>query len=75
MFRLRPDLFIEINYVIPEYTTADMGETFPIELQFYNPVVQFVTGFTELADDEFTVDGRAATLLTAFKHQLIGGGV
>jgi len=78
VFRIRPDLFLSVSYVIPTYVEADLvapSITFPIEEQFYNVVVEFITGFTELADDEFTVDGRAVLLLTSFRNQLMGANV
>lgn len=72
-FRVRPDLFLDDSYVLTTYTISDLATTFPIEDQYFNPVVEFIVGFIELADDEFTLDGRAATLLTAYRNQLIGG--
>lgn len=73
-FRLRPDLFLATSYVIPSYTEADLAAltVFPLEDQWYNAVVEFIVGYTELSDDEFTLDGRAASLLAAYKRQLTG---
>lgn len=74
-FRIRPDLFLDVSYVLPTYTTSDFATSLIIEEQFYNAVVAFIVGWVELADDEFALDGRAAALLTAFRNQLIGNSL
>jgi hypothetical protein len=66
---LRPDLFI-FGEGLPSYTTSDLSEDFPIADTYFYSTVYFLAGTAELRDDEFTVDGRAATLLTAFKQNL-----
>ena len=40
---------------------------FNLPMQFYGPLVFWVTGSAELIDDEFVSDGRAITLLQQFK--------
>ena len=40
--------------------------------QFYNPVVAYMAGRIELADDAYTDTARSAQLLAAFKQQLQG---
>lgn len=77
VFRIRPDLFLSASFVIPEYVEADLASppNFPLEEQYYNTVVEFIVGWTELSDDEFTMDNRAAALLTAFRNQLIGSNI
>lgn len=73
-FRLRPDLFLSAGFVIPEYTTADLTSppSFPLEEQWYTAFVDFIVGYIELSDDEFTIDGRAVAMLNMFKKQLTG---
>jgi len=70
MRRLRPDLFQSLKYVTPSYTTADMGETIPLETFYVPSLAEYSAGYIELADDEFAVDGRAVSLLNRFTTQL-----
>ena len=74
-FRIRPDLFLSASFVLPEFTTGDLTPTpadFPIEDQYFNTVVNFMAGYTELSDDEFALDGKAMTLINTFANQLRG---
>lgn len=43
-----------------------------ISMQFYNPVLFYVIGRTELVDDEFSSDGRAMAMLGQFKTTVLG---
>ena len=78
---LRPDLFLSSldapRIEVPTYTTADLllpvPLEFPLEEQFFLPIVFLAVGLAQLRDDEFAVDGRAATMLTNAEKQLIGG--
>lgn len=86
LYRYRPDAFIGnfqtgllSQITVPTYSTADLGLTpatpFPVDDRlFFNPVVFFVAGRTELSDDEFTDSGRAMTLLQSFRAMLISPG-
>jgi hypothetical protein len=83
--RLRPDaywdLFDGVNVAIPEIVATDpdledatqigLDQPLQVEMQFYTPLVYFVVGSAELVDDEFTVDGRAGTLLSNFKGMVL----
>jgi hypothetical protein len=76
--RIRPDAFWaqfntgsgEID--VPEIESGDLGDDFEPPMQFFAPIVYFITGSAELIDDEFVTDGRAMTLLAGFKQQVIG---
>ena len=72
---LRPDVF-KLGEVLPEFTTADLGlgtpTDFPLPEIFYQSFVYFLAGNAELKDDEFAVDGRAMTLLAAYRRNLTG---
>ncbi len=46
--------------------------TFGIDMMFFSPLVSYVTGVAEVTDDEYTVDGRAALLLSQFRRSVIG---
>ena len=74
--RLRPDAFIDTfdvdDIVVPEYTSADLLEPLPFGYLFTTPLLDFVVGMIELADDEFTVDGRAITLRQKFTSSVVG---
>lgn len=84
VYRVRPDAWIGYQNTgvltstdIPTYVETDLEadplEDFPIDDRlFFNACVFFVAGRLELADDEFTEDSRARTLLGAFV-QMIGG--
>lgn len=47
-------------------------DDFDLPMQFYTPLVYWLAGSAELVDDSFTVDGRAAMLLTQFKGMVAG---
>ena len=66
---LRPDMFV-FGEALPQYTTADFGQPFPLPQIVFQSFVYFLAGDAELRDDEFAVDGRAMTLLGAFKQKL-----
>ena len=72
---LRPDTF-KLGEVLPEFTTADLGlltpTDFPLPEIFYQSFVYYLAGNAELKDDEFAVDGRAMTLLAAYRRNLTG---
>jgi hypothetical protein len=73
---LRPDVF-KLGEVLPEIAVADLGLTptptdFPLPEIFYQSFVYFLAGNAELRDDEFAVDGRAMTLLAAYRRNLTG---
>lgn len=73
--RVRPDAFWSTfatdDIVIPEIATGNLTDTFALPSQFFLPVVSFIVAWTEVLDDEFTQDGRAAMLLGQFKTQVL----
>lgn len=84
IYRVRPDAWIGYQNTgvltsgdIPTYEEADLEadplEDFPVDDRlFFNACVFFIAGRLELADDEFTEDSRARTLLSAFTAMLGG---
>lgn len=72
---LRPDAFI-LGETLPEITVADLGQVpatdFPLPEIFYQSFVYYLAGNAELRDDEFAVDNRAMTLLSAYRRNLTG---
>lgn len=82
VYSLRPDAFVG-NFQsgvlsandATDYVEADLLQSpetaFPIDDRlFYSPVVLYVAGKAELSDDEFANDGRAMTILQAFRNNL-----
>lgn len=68
---IRPDLFI-LGEALPEFTTADFADDFPLPEIVTQSFVYYLAGTAELRDDEFAVDGRAMTLLSAYRRNLTG---
>ncbi len=76
LYRLRPDAFAgDYTTGVPTYEAADDLSTidFPVHTLYVNPVTSFIVGWTEVTDDEFTTDGRAAALLQRFAQSLVVG--
>lgn len=81
--RLRPDafyaLFANNSLNVPEIVDSSPGagqviwtDVFGIEMQFFSPLVTYVTAVAEIVDDEYTTDGRAGLLLNQFRLSTIG---
>ena len=81
--RIRPDSFynefLSNSLNVPEIVEsgavagqANWTDTVGFELQFYPPLVGYVTGVAEITDDEYTTDSRAALLLSLFRNGVIG---
>jgi hypothetical protein len=56
---------------LTEDAEVALSSNFDIPMQFYGPLVYFVTASAEIVDDEFSTDGRASMLLAQFKAQLV----
>lgn len=67
--RIRPDLFVG------SYTTAlatyTGGQTVPLTSEYHQYLKDFVIARAEFRDDEFTMDGRAATFLQKFRNGML----
>lgn len=72
VFDKRPDAMSSIYDGIPVYTADDLDKEFPISLNFFNPMVFFITAYAELRNDEFTDDSRATALMNKFTKDIIG---
>lgn len=78
-YRLRPDLFYTgCDITSAElYTATDVvnaAEEFPIDEAYFFPIVWFVVSAVELADDEFTLEGRAQMLMSGYRQAMVGAG-
>lgn len=72
--RMRPDLFIDsLTTEIPFYTAANFLQNIPLPDEYFAAFVSYVAGRTNLRDDEFSADGRAAVLILTFAEALTGG--
>ncbi len=71
-YRIRPDLFVSLDFEIPYVSPVNAGDTFQLDQQFYMAFVDFVTAMVEFSDDEWTVDGRATAFLQLFNARLGG---
>jgi hypothetical protein len=70
----RPDAFLRLGLrgALPVYhLPADLNTPFPIEAQFYSPLLFYVVGRSELTEDTFADDGRAVTLMSKFVAMLL----
>lgn len=84
VYRYRPDAFIGyfapgvLSYnAVPTYAVTDLEQniSFPIDdRMFFSPVVFYLAGRLEIADDEFVDEGRAMNLLQSFRGMLIAPG-
>src|SRR5262245_43513371 len=71
MFRIRPDIFLEVGLKPFAFTTSGLTAPFPIEPQWVPPLVYYVVGFTQLRDDEPEQDQRASMFLAKFTSMLV----
>jgi hypothetical protein len=68
--RLRPDLWIGVA-TLPAYTTpSDTTPVTGIDPQYQMAFVYYITGITQLRDEEFTEDQRATVFLNKFFSML-----
>jgi len=71
MYRLRPDIFLETSYVVPQFLAGDPSVTWPIEQQWVPAIVYYAVGMTQVRDDEGTQDTRASAFLQKFNATLV----
>lgn len=70
----RPDAWLTygLRKAMPKYAMpADAGTVFPVEDQFYSPILYYVVGRAELVEDTFADNGRAITLMQKFTAILL----
>ena len=73
---LRGDLFYnDVLGPTPQASVAALTTPIDIEDQFQLAFVTFVVGWVELRDDQYSNDGRAATLLGQLTRELNGSMV
>lgn len=70
----RPDAWLTfgLRKSVPTYAMpTDAATVFPIEDQFYSPILFYVVGRSELVEDTFADNGRAITLVGKFTSLLL----
>ena len=70
--RLRPDMFLSLLRTTLTRVDAT-GDTLPLDDQFFPQLVNYVVGRSEMREDEYAVDRRAALLASAFYGALVKG--
>jgi hypothetical protein len=81
--RVRPDacydLYADNSLNVPELVESGAGsgqtnwtDNFGLEMQFFNPLLSYIVGVTEIIDDEYSEDGRAALMLQSFANEIKG---
>jgi hypothetical protein len=73
LFRLRPDLFLEVGFVLPVFNTANLDVQVGIEPQYMPAIVYYVVGLTQARDDEQNQDSRATGFLKVFQSAIVTG--
>ena len=70
MYRIRPDIFLELNFQVPEFNVATPDAPMTIEQQHVPALVYYAVGMCQLRDDEGTQDERAGMFLSKFTSML-----
>lgn len=71
MYRIRPDIFLELNFQVPQYSSQLPTTPVTIEPQHLPALVYYVVGMAQLRDDEGTQDQRASGFLSKFTSMLL----
>lgn len=74
MYRQRPDIFLESDFVIPTFDVNDLDLPLGIDEQYITAVVFYVVGMVQTRDDEGTQDQRAALFLQRYA-QIMGNAL
>lgn len=75
LFRLRPDLFLEMGFQIPVFSVNSLNDPLGVEVQYHSPLIFYVVGLTQARDDEQTQDARAGVFLQTFTKQILTAAV
>ena len=71
LYRMRPDIFVTLKFIIPVYNSNQLDVVIGIEMQYISPLVFYVVGLVQARDDEQTQDQRAAQFLQTFKGAVL----
>ena len=71
--RIRPDLFLPSVFVTTYvYTTDDLAQPFPLTYGYEMALIEYVSGYVSIEEDEYVAEGRAAALLQRYSNKLLG---
>ena len=70
MYRIRPDIFLELKFKIPVFNSGQLDAVIGIEEQYVPSLVYYAVGLTQARDDEQTQDSRAMAFLKSFQSIL-----
>jgi len=71
MYRIRPDIFLELGFKIPSYNDSRLDAAIGIEQQHIPALIYYAVGMSQLRDDEGTQDSRASSFLAKFTSMLV----
>jgi hypothetical protein len=71
LYRMRPDIFLSLKFIIPIYSSAQLDAVIGIEMQYISPLVFYAVGLVQARDDEQSQDARAASFLQTFKGAVL----
>jgi hypothetical protein len=71
LYRIRPDLFLEVGFAFPSFSVNDVNLPIGVEPQYMPPLIMYVVGLTQARDDEQTQDARAGVFLQTFKAAVL----
>jgi hypothetical protein len=71
MYRVRPDLFLESGFIVPQFDVGTLGDPIGVEEQYIPPLVYYVTGLVQARDDEQNQDSRAMAFMKTFSAALL----
>jgi len=70
MYRVRPDIFLENDFKIPQFSDSALDADLVIEPQYVPALVFYAVGLTQLRDDEETQDQRGGVFIQRFQQLL-----
>lgn len=71
MYRIRPDIFLELGFQVPQFDSGLPTTPVPIDGQHIPALVYYIVGMAQLRDDEGTQDARASNFLAKFTSMLV----
>lgn len=74
LFRLRPDLFLELGFTIPVFDSLDLDAPLGIEPQYTSSIIYYTVGLVQLRDDETNQDARAQAFMKTFMQSVVAVG-
>lgn len=71
LYRIRPDLFLELHFQIPVFNVGSLALPIGIEQQYIPPLIYYVVGLVQARDDEQNQDSRAMVFLKTFTQSVL----